>query len=82
MALTLRRRERLRPMRDVGPFPRGGAAPVAVSADDYLVEGEHEPHQPTAVDRVLSTLQIVLIILMAVLSLAVFWTLGVILSIL
>jgi hypothetical protein len=61
MALTLRR--------DVDPIrPR--------TQDDYLVEGEQQLDQPTAAARLIQTLQILLIIVLAVLSLAVFWMLG------
>jgi hypothetical protein len=81
MALTLRGRSGIRPMQDGGPLPARVAAEGNMLADDYLVEGEDEPAPPTIVDRLISLGQVVLIIVMAVLSLAVVWTLGVILNI-
>ncbi|HWD59845.1 MAG TPA: hypothetical protein VG308_16275 [Stellaceae bacterium] len=50
--------------------------------DDYLVEGDEQIDQPSAAARVVHTLQIVMIFVLAVLSLAVFWLLGTVLNIL
>jgi hypothetical protein len=61
--------------RDVDPIrPR--------AADDYLVEGDQQVDQPSTAARLIQTLQIVLIVVLAVLSLAVFWLLGLLLNIL
>jgi hypothetical protein len=49
--------------------------------DDYLVEGEELPDQPSIAARVVRTLQFVLIIVLAALSLAVFWLFATILGI-
>lgn len=49
--------------------------------DDYLVEGEELPDQPTIAARIVHALQFVLIIVLAALSLAVFWLLATILGI-
>ena len=57
---------------------RGGAAPD----DHYLVEGEQPVEQSSVVDRVINSLQILLILVLAVLSLAVFWLLGLLFNIL
>jgi hypothetical protein len=65
MALTLRR--------DVEP--------ISPPTDDYLVEGEEESNRPTAGAQVVRVLQILLILVLAALSLAVFWVLGLLFNI-
>jgi hypothetical protein len=66
MALTLRRDDE----------------PISAPTDDYLVEGEEQPNRPTAGARIAHGLQIALIIALAVLSLAIFWVLGLMFNIL
>jgi len=66
MALTLRR--------DVEP--------ISPPTDDYLVEGEEQLERPTAGAQIVRVLQIVLILVLAALSLAVFRVLGLLLGIL
>jgi len=82
MALTLRwwRRQRIDPMprREFQmAAPKGSAEPIAPLADDYLVEGDEQPNQPSAMLQAVQFLQILLIGFMAVLSLAVFWLIAV-----
>ena len=86
MALTLRwwRRQRIDPMprREFQmAVPRGAAEPVAPLSDDYLIEGDEEPNRPSVMLQVAHFLQILLIVVMAVLSLAVFWLIAVMLNI-
>jgi hypothetical protein len=84
MALTLRlRRRKIDPMprRELQMALQSGADPIAPLSDDYLVEGDEQPNQPSAMLQVVQLLQIVLIAVMGVLSLAVFWLIAVMLNI-
>jgi hypothetical protein len=60
---------------------RRDVEPVAPRRDDYLVEGEREPEGPTVGARIIHGLQIITIIVIAALSLAIFWVIGLILHI-
>ena len=89
MALSLsrfwRRRGGIAPMRqrDLGPAPRGVPLDdIEPLSDDYLVEGDETPYQPSAVAQTAQLLQVVLIAIMAVVSLAVFWIAAQLLNIL
>jgi hypothetical protein len=82
MALTFWRR------RSIDPMPRRnldmairGADPMRGPSDDYLVEGTEEPVRPSATAQVAQFLQVILIAVIAVLSLAVFWLVGTLLNI-
>ena len=84
MALTFRRR-RIQPM----PTPRRTAEavmrhddPIGPLSDDYLVDGTEEPARPSTAAQVVHFLQIVLILVMAVLSFAIFWLVGIAFNIL
>jgi hypothetical protein len=55
---------------------RREADPTGRPMDDYLVEGERQPAGPSIAARIVYVLQVALIIIMAVLSLAIFWTIG------
>jgi hypothetical protein len=55
--------------------------PIALRRDDYLVEGDREPEGPTVGARIIHGLQIITIIVIAALSLAIFWVVGLILHI-
>lgn len=81
MALSLsllRRRQRIAPLRpDRDRRSRRNPDPITLD-DDYLVEGEEVSDQPSTAARVVNTLQIVLIIVMAALALAIVWLLGVV----
>jgi hypothetical protein len=84
MALSLRwRRQRIDPMprREFEMAVRGGAEPIATLSDDYLVEGDEQPNQPSAMLQAVQFLQVLLIAVMAALSLAVFWLIAVMLNI-
>jgi hypothetical protein len=83
MALTLLRRRRIAPMRleSERPAPRL-RDPITPVDDDYLIEGEDIDDQPPFAARVVNTLQIVLIIVAAILSLAIVWLLAVVFNIL
>ena len=59
---------------------RGAVEPDSVPADDYAVEGDRTFERPTATGRVVHALQIVLIVLVAVLSFAMFWLIGLMLN--
>jgi hypothetical protein len=62
---------------------RRNAEPISpLPPDDYHVEGETQVEQPTVAARVVHGLQIVLIIVLALLSFAVFWLIGLTLNIL
>ena len=50
--------------------------------DDYLVEGEGPSETPPLALRVVRLLQGVVVVVLALLSLAVFWTVGVVLGVL
>jgi hypothetical protein len=60
---------------------RGGAEPIATLSDDYLVEGDEQPNQPSAMLQFVQFAQVLLIAVMAVLSLAVFWLIAVMVNI-
>jgi len=68
---------------DIAPLTmRPQAQPIDEPPDDYLVEGDEEPdRQPTGA-RVIQGLQVLLIAILAVLSLAVFWLIAMMLNIL
>ena len=51
-------------------------------ADDYLVEGDTAAAGPSAALRIVHGLQIVLIVIMAALSFAIFWLVGLMFNIL
>jgi hypothetical protein len=61
--------------------PRGAAMPAGALSDDYLIEGDGEPNRPSVMLQIVRFLQILLVVLMAVLSLAVFWLIAVMLNI-
>jgi hypothetical protein len=83
MALTFRRRRSIDPMprRNLDMAIRGGADPMRGPSDDYLVEGTEEPVRPSVMAQVAQFLQVILIAVIAVLSLAVFWLVGTLLNI-
>lgn len=70
------------PRRELEMAMRGGGDAVAPLSDDYLVEGDEAPNRPSAMLQVTQFLQVLLIAVMAVLSLAVFWLIAVMLNIL
>jgi hypothetical protein len=84
MALTFWRRRRIDPMprRDFAMASRVAGDPMASPSDDYLVEGEEVSDRPSAAAQAIQMMQVVVIIIIAVLSLAVFWLLGVVFNIL
>lgn len=57
------------------------ANPAGAPADDYQVVGGPEPDRPGAGARIVHGLQIVVIILLAALSFAIFWVVGLILNV-
>jgi hypothetical protein len=57
------------------------SAAVAIEHDDYLVVGDVEPDRPGVGARIVHGLQILLILLMAALSFAIFWVVGLLLNI-
>jgi hypothetical protein len=59
---------------DVEPIDEG-------PPDDYLVENDEEPIRAPAGARIVQGLQVLLILILAVLSLAVFWMVGLVLNI-
>jgi hypothetical protein len=75
---------RLRRNRDPWPPMASGTAPAlqrgiepgGVPADDYMVEGDRTYQPPSVGGRVVHGLQILLIVILAVLSFAVFWLIG------
>jgi hypothetical protein len=69
------------PRRELEMAMRSGADPVATLSDDYLVEGDEQPNQPSAMLQAVQFLQVLLIAVMGVLSLAVFWLIAVMLNI-
>lgn len=85
MALTLLRRRGILPLRPQAERAprrtRDPIGPVGPRDDDYLVEGEELSDQPTVAARVIHTLQIVLIILTAILSLGIVWLMGVVFNV-
>jgi hypothetical protein len=72
MALTLFKRQRTQA---VGPEPDD------LDDDDYLTEAAEIDAQPSAAVRVIHLLEILLILVAGVLSLAIVWLLGVMLNI-
>ena len=83
MALTFRRRK-IQPMPAVGQTAEMAMRhgdPIGPVSDDYLVEGTEEPARPSTGAQVAHFFQIVLIFVMAVLSFAIFWIVGVIFNI-
>jgi hypothetical protein len=59
---------------------RGNAEPIAPPTDDYLVEGEAEPRR-TAGGQIVQVLMILLILVLAALSLGIFWMLALLFNI-
>ncbi|HTQ33981.1 MAG TPA: hypothetical protein VMI30_07415 [Stellaceae bacterium] len=79
MALTFRRR-RIQPMptaRRTAEMVMRRGDPISPMSDDYLVEGTEEPARPSTGAQVAHFLQIVMIFVMAVLSFAIFWLVGI-----
>ena len=83
------RRRRILPMpgrllrgRPSAPPPPPLAPDLAeeLPPDDYLVEGEELPVRPTPASQLVQGIQFFLIVLMAVLSLSIFYLLGVVLN--
>jgi hypothetical protein len=70
MALSRTQSERL-------PAMSGQTGVASADDDDYHIEGERDD-RPTVGARIVHALQILLIIFVAILSLAIFWLLGVI----
>jgi hypothetical protein len=62
--------------------PRNAGPVSPLPPDDYHVEGETQTEQPTVAARIVHGLQIALIIVLTVLSFAVFWLIGLMLNIL
>jgi hypothetical protein len=62
--------------------PMRSRDPIVPRDDDYLVEGEELTEQPSTAARLVQTAQILLIIVLAVLSLAIVWLLGVVFNVL
>lgn len=83
MALTLpRRRAAPIPPREAAEPPANrDADPVDLPPDDYLIEGEDLPAPLPKAARLVQTLQVVLILIIAALSLAIFWLMGLALNI-
>ncbi|MFZ2007513.1 MAG: hypothetical protein WB697_07815 [Stellaceae bacterium] len=82
MALTLTRRRRIAPMeQEFERRPVRQPEPVVTRDDDYHVEGETIVENPSIGARVVHSLQILLILVVAILSAAIIWTLGVIFGI-
>ena len=69
------------PRHDFEMTMRGGAEPIPALSDDYLVEGDEQPNQPSAMLQVVQFAQVLLIAVMAALSLAVFWLIAVMVNI-
>jgi hypothetical protein len=76
------RRDHIMPMRSDGMSTMPGGIELAVPPDDYHVEGETVTVQPTTATRVVHGLQLALIVILAVLSFAIFWLIGLMLDIL
>jgi hypothetical protein len=83
MALTLTRRRRIAPMeQEFERRPVRQPDPIVPRDDDhYLVEGETIVENPSVGARVVHFLQVLLIIVVAILSAAIVWLLGVIFGI-
>jgi hypothetical protein len=75
-------RDRPPPRAPIGAGMAMAMPRTAAPDDHYLVESDQAIEQPSAVDRIIHALQLVLIIVLAVLSLAVFWLLGLLFNIL
>jgi len=56
--------------------------PITPMADDYHVQGTVIDDQPSTGQRVVHALQVLLVIVVAILALAIVWTLGVMANIL
>jgi hypothetical protein len=54
---------------------------IASSRGDYVIVGDDEADRPTAGSRILHGLQIIMIIVLAVLSFAIFWVIGLLLNV-
>ena len=75
-------RDRAPPSRaDMAVALRRNVDPIGPPSDDYLVEGEQLSDQPTTAAQIIQVLQVLVIVALAVLSLAVFWLLGVLFNI-
>jgi hypothetical protein len=55
--------------------------PITPPTDDYQVEGEAAPARATTGAQVVHVLQVLLIVVLALLSFAVFWLIGLLLNI-
>ena len=85
MALTFGRRRvepTALPPRNLDIPMRGGPDATEPVDDDYLIEDDETSTRPSAMLQVVRLLQIVLVAILAVLSFAIFWLLGVMLNIL
>jgi hypothetical protein len=69
-------------LREMALAMRRDAASGDTATDDYLIVGEEEDERPSAGTRIVHGLQFVLILVLAALSLAVFWLIGMMLNIL
>lgn len=78
MALTLTRRRRIAPMEQ--EF-EGRPVPLDPPDDHYHIEGETIDERPSVGARIAHFLRVVLILVIAILSAAIVWVLGVILGI-
>ena len=67
---------------DLAPMMGRDTAPGIGTSDDYHVEGDAAADQPSTAMRIVHGMQIVLIFVLAVLSFAVFWLIGLMLNIL
>jgi hypothetical protein len=56
-------------------------AAVVMARDDYLVVGDVEPDRPGVGARIVHGLRILLILVLAVLSFAIFWVVGLLLNV-
>jgi hypothetical protein len=56
--------------------------PTTPMADDYHVQGTVIDDRPSTAQNVIHALQVLLIVVMAILALAIVWTLGVVFNIL
>jgi hypothetical protein len=87
MALTFGRRRAgptamPMPRRDLDMAMRASLEPTGPRDDDYLIEDGQGPARASVMSRVVRLLQIVLTAILAVLSFAIFWLLGMMLNIL
>jgi len=67
--------------RDMPPAMRRDVDPIGGPADDYLVVGDTDPDRLGIGARIAYGLQIVLIIVLALLSFAIFWVVGLLLNV-